>query len=107
MSEVVEQVHTVVTQDDLTEMKHKFQSDLVVLREQISLLQARAAALEAQIARIEPMVEARASRTEKLVMELQVEMHKLTKSIEGKDKKEIDHYSDIKKMLQTLLERSE
>lgn len=108
MSDVDEQqVHTVVTQDDLTELKHKFQADLVVLREQISLLQARAAALEAQIARIEPMVEARASRTEKLVMELQVEMHKLTKMMEGKEKKEVDHYSEIKTMLQTLLERSE
>lgn len=107
MSGVEEQIHTVVTHDDLTEMKHKFQSDLVVLREQISLLQARAAALEAQIARIEPMVEARASRTEKLVMELQVEMHKLTKSLDGKEAKERDHFKSIENMLKTLLERSE
>ena len=102
-----EVVHTVVTHDDLSEVKARFQSDLVGLREQISILQARAAAVESQIARIEPMVEARASRTEKIVMELQVEMHKLTKTLEGKDTKAKDQYANIEKMLQTILERTE
>jgi len=102
-----EDVQTMVTHDDLQDLKHKFQSDLVALREQISILQARAAALESQLARIEPMVEARASRTEKLVMELQVEMHKLTKTLEGKESKEKDHFKSIEGMLKTLLERSE
>jgi predicted nucleic acid-binding Zn-ribbon protein len=102
-----EVVHTVVTHDDLSEVKARFQSDLVGLREQISILQARAAAVESQIARIEPMVEARASRTEKIVMELQVEMHKLTKTLEGKDTKAKDQYANIEKMLHTILERTE
>lgn len=107
MSDVEELVPKVVTRDDLEELRHKFQADLVTLREQISLLQSRAAALEAQIAKIEPMVEARASRTEKLVMELQIELSKVTRFLGEHDKKEATTYSEIKTMLKTLLERSE
>lgn len=102
-----EKVHAVATQDDLQELRAKFHADLVALREQISILQARAAALESQLARIEPMVEARASRTEKLVMELQIELSKVTRFLGDHDKKEAATYGEIKKMLETLLERSE
>jgi uncharacterized protein YfcZ (UPF0381/DUF406 family) len=100
-------VQTIVTQDDLDALRHKFQSDLVTLREQISLLQSRAAALEAQIAKIEPMVEARASRTEKLVMELQVEFQKMNRVLVNREKVETDKFSNIESMLRTLVERSE
>lgn len=102
-----EEVQTVVTHEDLAELKQKFQGDLIALREQISILQARAAALESQLARIEPMVEARASRTEKLVMELQVEFQKLSRFMTQQEKKETDQYASIEKMLQVILERTE
>jgi ABC-type enterochelin transport system substrate-binding protein len=100
-------VHTLVTQEDLTELRRKCLEDIAALREQILILQARATAMEGQLARIEPMVEARASRTEKLVMELQIEMNKLTKAISGKEKTETTQYSKIETMLKTLIERSE
>jgi len=100
-------VQTVVTHDDLQELKLKFQNDLVSLREQISILQARAAALESQLARIEPMVEARASRTEALVMSMQVELNKLTKAIAVKEKTETDQFGKIEGMLKVILERTE
>lgn len=102
-----EDVQTVVTHEDLYDLKQKFQSDLVALREQISILQARAAALESQLARIEPMVEARASRTEALVMSMQVELNKLTKAIAGKEKVETDQFGKIEGMLKVILERTE
>ena len=98
-------VQTVVTHDDLVDFKQKFQGDLIALREQISILQARAAALEAQLARIEPMVEARSSRTERLVMELQIEIQKLARFITVQEEKENTSYAEIKSMLQTLIER--
>jgi len=103
----VDEARATASSQDLRELKAKFQCDLVALREQISILQARAAAMEAQLARIEPMVEARASRTEKLVMELQVDVHKLTKIIEGREVKVKDQYASIEVMLKTLLERTE
>jgi len=102
-----EEVQTVVTHEDLHDLKQKFQSDLVALREQISILQARAAALESQLARIEPMVEARASRTEALVMSMQVELNKLTKAIAVKEKTETDQFGKIEGMLKVILERTE
>jgi hypothetical protein len=105
--EIIQDYDKVATHADLELMRNKFHSDLVHLREQISLLQSRAAALEAQIAKIEPMVEARASRTEKLVLEMQIEMRKVTRFLSEHDKKEASTYSEIKGMLQTLLERSE
>lgn len=103
----VEECQMLVTPEDLQELQKKFQADLLDLRQQIGVLQARAAALEMQIARIEPMVEARANRTEKLVMELQVEMCKLTKTIAGKEAKELGQYAAIESALKTLLERTE
>jgi len=102
-----EEVQTIVTHDDLAELKQKFQGDLIALREQISILQARAAALESQLARIEPMVEARASRTEKLVMELQVEFQKLSRFMTQQEKKETDQYTSIESMLKTILANTE
>ena len=100
-----EDVQTLVTCDDLTELRQKFQGDLIALREQISILQARASAMEFQLARIEPMVEARASRTERLVMELQIEMQKLSRFMTAQEEKENASYAEIKSMLQTLIER--
>lgn len=102
-----EVVHTVITQDDLNDLKRKFQEDIASVHEQIGILQARAAALEGQLARIEPMVEARASKTEKLVMELQIEMRKMNKTLEGKNQAEESKLSNIEAMLKTLIERSE
>ena len=100
-------VQTVATHEDLNDVRRQFQEKLAELHEQIGILQARASALEGQLARIEPMVEARASKTEKLVMELQVEMRKLTKALDAKEKTEVDKFSNIETMLKTLLERSE
>jgi small-conductance mechanosensitive channel len=100
-------VQTVATQDDLENISKKFHDELEDLREQIGLLQSRAEALEAQIAKIEPLVEARASKTEKLVHEMQIELRKVTKFLGDHDKKEAATYSEIKTMLQTLLERTE
>jgi predicted nucleic acid-binding Zn-ribbon protein len=102
----VAQVPT-ITHDDLNDLRRKFQEDIAALHEQIGILQARAAALEGQLARIEPMVEARASKTEKLVMELQVEMRKLTKALDAKEAVEVGKFTNIEGMLKTLLERSE
>jgi predicted nucleic acid-binding Zn-ribbon protein len=101
-----EEVQTVVTQDDLAGLKNQFHNDIEGLQEQIRVLQARAAALEGQLARIEPMVEARSSKTEKLVMELQIDMRRLTKTLEKRDEVEGDKLVRIESMLKTLLDRS-
>ena len=53
------------------------------------------------------MVEARASRTEALVMSMQVELNKLTKAISGKEKVEADQFGKIEGMLKVILERTE
>ena len=103
----IEEVRAPVSATDLKELREKFQGDLFALREQICILQVRATSMEAQLARIEPMVEARASRTEKLVMELQVDMHKLTKIVEGKEANTKDQYGTIESMLKIILERTE
>lgn len=94
-----------ISREELDEIRTLFQTELEGLNKQITLLQARATALEAQFAKIEPMVEARASRTEKLVAELQLEMHKMTKAFASKEKVEATTLGEIKGMLKTLLER--
>lgn len=101
------ELRATISPQDLREMREKFQTDLVFVREQISVLQARAAAMEAQLARIEPMVEARASRTEVVVMKMQVELGQLTKAFAGQAQKGTDQFSSIESMLKTLLERTE
>jgi hypothetical protein len=100
------EVQTVVTQDDLAGLKQAMQSELMGIKEQIAVLQARASATEAQIARIEPMVEARNSRTEKLVMELQVELRRHTKQFDTHQAEEILNQKNIESKLDILLERT-
>lgn len=94
-----------VSRAELEDIRNTFQTELDGMHKQINLLQARASALEAQLAKIEPMVEARASRTEKLVAELQLEMHRMTKALSSKEKMEGAALGEIKGMLKTLLER--
>ena len=95
------------TGDTLDLLKHQLRTDIVDLKEQVSILQARLAALEAQVAHIEPMVEARASRTEKLVLMLQLELARFHKSFDAHEAKETTHQSRVEKALEMLLERSE
>lgn len=102
-----EEAASQVTRQELETLRQGFHEELTGLKEQIRLLQARASALDAQLARIEPMVEARASRTEKLVYELQGEISKLTKAVSHKHEGTTVQYSEIQGMLKTLLERSE
>lgn len=75
-----------VSQGQLEALRSKFQDDLDALNQQISLLQLKATALEAQLNSIEPKMEARASRTERLVGELQIEIVKMMKAIAAKEK---------------------
>jgi hypothetical protein len=93
-----------VTQDDFTELKYRLSADLVLLREQFALLQVRVAAMEAQLTHIEPMVEVRARRTEKLVMDLQVELQQLTKSFNSREASERDRLKNIERLLQVLVD---
>lgn len=98
-----------VSQEELEALRLEFQSELDALRAQIGLLEARATALEAQIAKIEPMVEARLSRTEVLVLKLQGEISTLTKTMVAKDKTEqatVAALGEIKGLLQTLVQKS-
>ena len=101
-----DEVQTLVTQDDLSSMRHQLLGDLGAMKEQIAVLQARASALEAQLARIEPMLEARSSRTEKLVMELQVELHKFSKQFTVHQNEEVVNQKNIESKLDILLERT-
>lgn len=95
------------THEQVAAVAKTLHAELTLLRGQISILQSRAAAVDAQLAHIEPMIEARASRTERLVMELQIEMQKLSRSLSSKEKTETVNYAEIKSMLATLLERTE
>ncbi len=95
------------THEQVAAVAKTLQAELTLLRGQISILQSRAAAVDAQLAHIEPMIEARASRTERLVMELQIEMQKLSRSLSSKEKTETVNYAEIKSMLTVLIERTE
>jgi len=100
-------IHTVATQEDLLDLRKKLYEDLSSMKEQIAVLQARSSALEAQLARIEPMVEARNSRTEKMVLELQLDINKLHKSFGAHELRESTHQSKIEEMLTILVSRGE
>jgi len=96
-----------VSAEPLEQLKRQLRSDLLDLKDQISVLQARLAALETQVACIEPMVEARSSRTEKLVLMLQLELARFHKAFDGHEDRENIHQTKVEKALETLLERSE
>jgi hypothetical protein len=91
---------------ELDLVKQQLQTDIFDLKEQISIFQARLAALEAQVAHIEPMVEARSSRTEKLVLMLQLELQRFHKAFDVHETKEGTHQEKVEKALDVLLERS-
>lgn len=94
------------TQEQLETLRVKFQDELDALNQQIVLLQVKATALEAQLNSIEPKIEARASRTEKLVAELQIEIIRMMKAQTSKEKSEgatLTELKEIKAMLTTFL----
>ena len=97
---------TPASQEQLEALRERFQNELDALNQQIYLIQAKATALEAQLNSIEPKIEARASRTEKLVAELQIDIQKMTKAFNAQGRLEsatLDGVNDIKKMIATLL----
>ena len=89
-----------VTHDEL-------QVELTALKQQIAAMQQRVSVLEEQVSKIEPSMEARASRTEKLVMDVQIELHKFLKHFTGHQAQESAHQTNVEAMLKMLLERTE
>lgn len=94
------------TNDDISELKLQLNKDLAGMKEQIGVLQSRVAALESQIARIEPAVEARNSRTERLVMDLQIDLHKFSKAFASHETTESEFQKNVDSMLRILIERT-
>jgi DNA repair exonuclease SbcCD ATPase subunit len=89
--------------DALALLRSSVNQDIVDLKAQVHVLQARISALESQVADIEPMVEARASRTEKLVMMLQLEISRFHKAFDVHEEKETAHQTKIESMLEILM----
>jgi predicted nucleic acid-binding Zn-ribbon protein len=81
--------------------------ELAALKQQIAAMQQRVSMLEEQVSKIEPSMEARASRTEKLVMDVQIELHKFLKNFTGHQAQESTHQANVEAMLKILLERTE
>ena len=113
-NDTMDDVTQPVTHGELVLLKESLQKEYrdlrgeyTELKGQIAVLQARAAAVESQMARIEPMVEARNSRTEKLVMELQIEVSKLSKAVSERGTAQASHQKTVEDALKTLLERTE
>jgi predicted nucleic acid-binding Zn-ribbon protein len=86
------------------EMRQKFQKELLELREQLSVLQAKLSEVEAQVAHFEPMVEARAARTDRIVLELQVEFRRWQKEMSAHESVEVSHHSSVQTKLDKILE---
>lgn len=94
-----------VTREDIESLRRQFETELLNMKEQITALVARAAAMEAQLSLIEPRVEARSSRTERLVMELQGELSKFSKMFQTRQSIDVEHQKQVAAKLDLVLEK--
>jgi hypothetical protein len=94
-----------VTREDIESLRRQFEVELLSMKEQITSLVARAIAMEAQLALIEPRVEARSSRTERLVMELQGELSRFSKMFQTRQSIDVEHQKQVAAKLDLVLEK--
>jgi Skp family chaperone for outer membrane proteins len=89
----------------LEDLHSQVQHEFTEIREQLALMQARLAAFEAQMAHVEPMIEARAARTDRIALELQMEFRRWQKQFHVHEELEQSSQKSVQDRLDKILDK--